>query len=85
MCDDKDIVKLANLCCVYYAITQAFSRTDLTRFTVTVDVEGSKRRARQIDKVSRKVFPVGFLLFNLLYWLALTIPTGISDTDEPES
>jgi len=36
------------------------------QYTVTVDVEASKRRARSIDKVSRKSFPTAFLLFNVV-------------------
>jgi len=46
------------------------------QYTVTVDVEASKRRARSIDKVSRKSFPTAFLLFNVVYWIAYTLPTG---------
>jgi len=50
------------------------------QYTVTVDVEASKRRARSIDKVSRKSFPTAFLLFNVVYWIAYTLPTGgVSD------
>jgi cation transporter family protein len=43
------------------------------QFTVTVDAEASKRRARSIDKVSRKSFPIAFLMFNIVYWVAYTI------------
>jgi len=37
------------------------------------DPEG-KQKARKNDKVSRKIFPVAFLLFNLVYWIIYTIP-----------
>ena len=33
------------------------------------DPEG-KHRARNIDKMSRKLFPLSFLSFNIVYWLA---------------
>jgi len=56
--------------------------TDRQQYTVTVDVEASKRRARSIDKVSRKSFPTAFLLFNVVYWIAYTLPTVGSGSDE---
>ena len=51
------------------------------QYTITVDVEASKRRARSIDKVSRKSFPTAFLLFNVVYWIAYTLPTGGGGAD----
>ena len=43
-----------------------------------VDPEG-KQKARKIDKVSRKIFPVAFLLFNLVYWIMYTVPFSLDD------
>ncbi|ESN97915.1 hypothetical protein HELRODRAFT_193143 [Helobdella robusta] len=36
------------------------------------DIEESRRKARSIDKVARKAFPLGFVIFNLIYWLYYT-------------
>jgi hypothetical protein len=33
-----------------------------------LDVEAYKRRARRIDKFSRKFFPLAFVIFNIVYW-----------------
>ena len=30
----------------------------------------SRQKARYIDKLSRKLFPLAFLSFNLIYWLS---------------
>ena len=30
----------------------------------------SRQKARYIDKMSRKMFPLAFLSFNLIYWLS---------------
>lgn len=49
-------------------------------YTVSVDVEGSKRRARQVDKVSRKCFPLAFVLFNIVYWMAYTLPASLTSS-----
>jgi hypothetical protein len=38
-----------------------------------VDPEG-KHKARKIDKVSRKIFPIAFVLFNIVYWIMYTVP-----------
>jgi len=49
-------------------------------YSSTVDLEASKRRARDIDKMSRKTFPLAFIFFNIIYWVAYSIPSG----DMPE-
>jgi hypothetical protein len=43
-------------------------------YTSTVDIESSKRRAKSIDKASRKSFPIAFIVFNMVYWIAYSIP-----------
>ena len=42
------------------------------------DTEG-KQRARKVDKISRKGFPLAFLIFNIVYWIIYTIPSGIGE------
>ena len=37
-----------------------------------VDVDTGKRRARRIDKLSRKCFPLSFIAFNIVYWVVYT-------------
>jgi cation transporter family protein len=34
-----------------------------------VDDDGKKRWAQRVDEISRATFPLGFLLFNVIYWL----------------
>lgn len=46
-----------------------------------VDPEG-KHRARQIDKISRKMFPLAFILFNLVYWTMYTLPFAEDDDSD---
>jgi hypothetical protein len=42
-----------------------------------------KYQARRIDKLSRKCFPLAFVLFNVIYWIAYTKPTSPSDFGVP--
>lgn len=51
--------------------------TDLS--VSTVDVEGSKRLARSIDRVARKIFPLSFLLFNVVYFIVYTVASVTTD------
>jgi len=37
------------------------------------DPDASKKRARGVDKFSRKCFPAVFLIFNIVYWLVYTV------------
>jgi len=39
-------------------------------------VEASKRRARNIDRVSRRTFPLAFLIFNIVYWVTYSVPSA---------
>ncbi|KAK2181598.1 hypothetical protein NP493_390g02049 [Ridgeia piscesae] len=41
-----------------------------------VDPEG-KIKARKIDKLSRKIFPLAFLLFNIVYWIIYAVPDAL--------
>jgi len=45
------------------------------------DPYDGKRKARRIDSFARKLFPLTYLLFNIVYWLAYTLPSA-SDVDE---
>jgi len=46
----------------------------------TVDMDSGKRRARRIDKLSRKGFPLAFVVFNVVYWVVYT--RSSSDLDD---
>lgn len=36
--------------------------------------DDGKRKARQVDKISRKIFPIAFVIFNLIYWIVYAEP-----------
>nr|AWJ68185.1 putative GABA receptor 3 [Hirudo verbana] len=35
-------------------------------------IDSNRKRARQVDKFSRKAFPICFIIFNIVYWIAYT-------------
>jgi len=37
-----------------------------------IDMDVGKRRAKRIDKLSRKCFPLSFIAFNVVYWVVYT-------------
>ena len=47
-------------------------RPTLRRRQLRMDVEG-KQKARSVDKISRKMFPLAFILFNTVYWIVYTM------------
>jgi len=52
-------------------------------YTSTVDVQASRRRARNIDRISRRTFPLAFVVFNIIYWIAYTVPSpGTGDMSD---
>lgn len=42
--------------------------------TKIIDNSDGKMKARYVDSVSRKLFPISFVLFNIIYWTAYTLP-----------
>ena len=48
----------------------------------SVDVEASKRRARNIDRVSRRTFPLAFVVFNIVYWVTYSVPSATYSADD---
>lgn len=47
--------------------------------TIGDDADDGKYAARRVDKVSRKCFPLAFLLFNMAYWIVYTLPGDADD------
>jgi hypothetical protein len=43
------------------------------------DMTEGKHKARKVDKISRKAFPLAFLIFNIIYWIIYTIPSGLGE------
>ena len=33
-----------------------------------------RQKARKVDKVSRRMFPMTFVLFNIVYWILYSVP-----------
>jgi len=52
--------------------------------TIGDDADDGKYAARRVDKISRKCFPLAFLLFNLAYWILYALP-GDADTSKSNS
>ena len=38
-----------------------------------LDPDG-RQKARKVDKISRTMFPMTFVLFNVIYWILYTVP-----------
>jgi len=38
-----------------------------------LDPDG-RQKARKVDKISRRVFPMTFVLFNVVYWILYKVP-----------
>lgn len=43
-----------------------------------------KKRAQNIDKLSRQCFPLAFILFNIIYWTAYAIPAQLAHNSVTE-
>jgi len=47
------------------------------------DPDDGKYAARRVDKVSRKCFPLAFILFNIGYWITYTLGLpGAAESDK---
>jgi len=46
--------------------------------TIGDDADDAKYAARRVDKVSRRCFPLAFILFNIGYWIVYTLPSDTS-------
>ena len=49
------------------------------------DAVDGKTQARRVDKISRKLFPAAFTIFNALYWTVYILPysrEGVKDGPE---
>ena len=70
-------VSLAGNFCPSFQINIVENGGDRRDAPRVVDPEG-KHKARKIDKVSRKLFPIAFILFNIVYWIMYTLPVSTS-------
>lgn len=66
---------LAGNFCTFFQINIVENGGDRRDAPRVVDPEG-KHKARKIDKVSRKLFPIAFVLFNIVYWIMYTLPVS---------
>ena len=68
------MTKQSECFCWFLQINVVHNGSDKREAPRTIDPEG-KRKAMKIDKMSRKLFPLAFVLFNLIYWIMYTLPT----------